>query len=175
MNTDMTRNHKLPAPPSEYLAMIRLERGQPETVQIGQSYAAGRVFLPTEADGYAFPWGQVVARQSGMLLVFDFYLADLQLAFERNGLKTVEMQDRAFALLEELSDHTVRDNAADWFMLASQPDGWKIIPATLGKGGAFTILAHVGQEKELRQWLIAEFILEILPQLQERLYGELPG
>ena len=165
----------MPAPPSEYRAMIRLERGHPETVQIGQSYAAGRVFLPAKADGYAFPWGQVVERHSGMLLVFDFYLAELQQAFERNGIKTVEMQDRAFALLEELSDHTMRDNAADWFMLASQPDGWKIIPATLGKGGAFTVLAHAGQEKELRQWLIAEFIPDILPQLHERLYGELSG
>ena len=64
----MTRNHKMPAPPSEYRAMIRLERGHPETVQIGQSYAAGRVFLPAKADGYAFPWGQVVERHSGMLL-----------------------------------------------------------------------------------------------------------
>lgn len=154
--------------------MIRLEHGRPLEVDIFETYAAGRVVLPRKAQGYAFPWGQIVERTCGMLLVFDFYLAEIQKEFEQRGIKNVEMQDRVFANLEELSDLAVRDNAIDPMSLAVKQDNWKIIPAILGKGGAFTILGHVGHGKELREYLVAEFILEVLPQLHERMYGELP-
>ena len=153
--------------------MTRLEHGMTAEVEVRETYATGRVLLPVKAQGYDFPWGQIVERTSGMLIVFDFYLADIHREFEDRGIKTVEMQERVFARLEELSDLTVRDNAIDPISLPVKQDNWKIIPPVLGKGGAFTILCHAGHGKNLREWLIAEFILERLPQWQESMHGEL--
>lgn len=153
--------------------MSRLQYGMTAEVEISETFAEGRVALPIKAQGYDFPWGQIVERTSGLLIVFDFYLSGLQAEFNRRDIRTCEMQERVFSLLEELSDLTVRDNAVDPMSLSVRRDNWKIIPGVLGRCGAFTILGHAGHGKDLREWLVGEFILDILPQIHERMYVEL--
>lgn len=161
-------------PPSDYLAIHRLEKRLPGPVLVNERYAAGRATVAVPAEGYAFPWGQIVEGQSGMLLVFDFHLEDLQAEYAQRERTATELQERAFALLEEeMAGHARRDSLAAWNPLAPGQGGWALVPGTLGKAAAFTALCHIEEEQEFRQWLIADLILAVLPELIQRLYDEL--
>ena len=160
-------------PPSDYRAILRLENRLPEPVRVNERYAAGRAVVSVPAEGYLFPWGVVVESRSGLSVVMDFHLEDLHAEFERKGRTATDLQERVFALLEELSGHTRRDNLAAWNPLAPGQDGWALVPGTLGKAAAFTALCHVNEEQAFREWLIADLLLAALPELAQRLYDEL--
>ncbi len=160
-------------PASDYLAIHRLEKRLPGPLQVNERYAAGRATVTVPAEGYAFPWGQIAERQSGMLLAFDFHLEDLQAEYAQRGRTATELQERTFALLEEMADHARRDSLAACNPLAPGQGGWALVPGTLGKAAAFTALCHANEEQEFRQWLIADIILAVLPDLIQRLYDEL--
>lgn len=158
-------------PPSEYMAVHRLQSAQPEPVEIRERYARGRTVIAVPAEGYVFPWGLITESLSGILVVFDFHLEGLQAKFEAKGRSATEMQERLFALVEEATDLTRRDSVA-WNPLATGECGWTLIPGTLGKAAAFTALCHINEEYAFREWLITDILL-MIPSFVQRLGDEL--
>lgn len=147
----------------------RLLHGRHAPVIVVDLAVGGRVPVPTQADGYAFSWGQIVERRLGLALVWDFHLARMREVFKVMGLSMTLLQERTIDALEHVeAARVVRDNA---LCLGAMPParGWRIIPAPLGRGSAFSIVTHVGDEPEARDWLLAEFMPETLPQVQEAL------
>lgn len=153
-------------PPEYGDPALRLQHKLMARVEVVETYAAGRVPIRVAADGYRFPWGQIVER-AGMLWVWDFYLETLQEAFVARGLGIVILQERVFSALEEATEYAVRENALTWEALAREAAGWRIIPAPLGRGAAFSVLCHFGATQRLRNWLVGEFLPEILPETQQ--------
>jgi hypothetical protein len=138
----------------------------PGPVMVCRALVAGRVPVHVPMEGYAFPWGQVVER-AGMLWVFDIYLERLWIEFAARNFGLVELQERVFAGLEEWTDCTLREHGVTPQALERDVLGWKIVPAALGHGAVFSILCWIGAEERLRNWLVGEFLPEILPVVQQ--------
>lgn len=148
---------------------LRLLHSRHAPVIVVDFTAGGRRLMPVQADGYAFTWGQIVERRLGLAVVWDFHLARMREVFKVMGLGLTTLQERTIDALENFQAAlVVRDNALCLDVM-SPVRGWRIIPAPLGRGSAFSIVAHVGDESDARDWLLAEFIPETLPRLQEAL------
>jgi hypothetical protein len=153
-------------PPEYGDPALRLQHKLTARVEVVETYAAGRVPIRVAADGYQFPWGQVVERP-GMLWVWDFYLERLREAFVARDLGLVALQEQVFATLEARTEYALREHAVTWEALSRDAAGWKIVPAALGRGAAFSVLCHFGATQRLRNWLVGEFLPEILPETQQ--------
>jgi hypothetical protein len=145
-------------------AGLRVQYRMTAPVKVIETYAAGRVAVPAEVEGYEFPWG-VLVETEGLLWVFDFYLESLRDAFRARDFGIVALQERTFAALELYTECAVRENAVTWEQLSRDALGWKIVPGALGRGAVFSILGYIGAENRLRNWLVGEFLSEILPEV----------
>lgn len=156
-------------PVDDEAAATRLLHRRQAQVMVMDYVVGGRVQVPIQADGYAFTWGQIVERHFGLMVVWDFHLARMRDVFKVMGLGLTTLQERTIDALEHFQAAlVVRDNALCLDVM-SPVRGWRIIPAPLGRGSAFSIVAHAGDESDARDWLIAEFMPETLPRLQEAL------
>jgi hypothetical protein len=156
--------------PGDYLPMIRLENGMTEALTVKETSGGRAVQVP--AEGYVFPWGVIAERLSGMLMVFDFHLDDLQDEYKRHGRTPTELKERMFAGLEQITGHARQESLAAWNPLSPGQAGWALLPGTLGKAAVFTAVCHVGVEPEFRQWLISDLLSAALPELIRMLYGD---
>jgi hypothetical protein len=151
--------------PDLEIAMLRFVYKMPGPVTVSRPVAGGRVAIDVPMQGYGFPWGQIIERE-GQIWVFDFYLALQQEVLRR--VAPAELQERVVAGLEEVTDCTVRDHGLSVEALNGDGDLWRIVPAALGHGAVFSVLCHFAATQQLRNWLIGEFLPEILPDVLAR-------
>jgi hypothetical protein len=154
-------------------ALLRLKQKRKRRIEIVERYVHGRIALRINAEGYGFSWGRIVERPPNDLMIWDFHLDRVREAYVSNGLGIVAMQEKALLELEGRTDYLLRENLVTAERLKAEFEGWKIVPGAIGRAEAFSVASHFGADHFCRAWLIAEFIPEILPEVEQALILDL--
>jgi hypothetical protein len=146
-------------------ALWRLETARPGAAKATRRYVGG-IKLVVDIEGYAFSWGSVAERQEPGIVVWEFYLENAIDQFESGGGSLCLLQLLLFDSLDARLDCVSRSfvvGCADPFGLGSI--AWVIVPGGLANGILFSLVCKYPDSRDCREWLCAEFIPCILPEV----------